>query len=554
VLGNGGYPRLALLLYVVGLTFLSAALVNAILAAADRSSIASLRRILALITGGNLVWLLCTTAGWFDSLYTGTPSGLVGGTFYGAFLAAGFEFTVLRGAFAKSHATAITTALIHPALISVGFWLLSDLNYSPTLTALVLGAITILVAFSLPFSLDRIRTNQRDSPIPLFQAFLKTWVNGDPTRLEQVLEKYTEQAEITTKLVRFSGSPELYLVLPGIHPGPFYPVGSYNLPGLIFSRFQKEGSLALTLHRPGGHERNLATSSETALYVDTIFSLAKTNQPEDSDGILGPSRARIGNTMATSFSLSKNLLMLLSSSPFGTDDVDLEVEQRLTSLGKAAGFRLSLVDAHNSINSQREVVRVDDVGPWNDVLDGLRQLTPEGFRVGFAHSSEIKFDHMNDISEAGVGVIVFEIGGSKWVLVVADSNNAETSARSSIEGVLRQAGFQLLELCTTDSHNLAARGLTINRGYFALAERTPIASINQAVVNLTRLAEGRLSPRKFSVSEQTAATQVLGAGSIGEFASIAQRSSSLAKTFLKVSIPAYLAMLALAIVTHATYL
>ncbi len=505
---------------------------------------------MAMLLVGNLLWFISSIFGLAYSQFTGNARALAAAVYFGALLTAGFESMILSGAFVWKLVFSLPLGAVHPFILVLALSYLGGTNY--VLDARMLGLGILAWAFGpvLILGLLRIRTTKGDRSITLFQAFLKTWVTRNPVELEKTLEKYTERVSVTTRVVKFQlPNQNLLLILPGIHPGPFYPVGSYNLPGLLFERARAMNFTALTLHRPGGHERNLATREASRRYVESIINFADELTSEDpSVSMRGPVRVTVNRTNATGLALNDNMLLFLSSSPSGTDDVDIEVEEKLSLLARDRKLELSVVDAHNSINQEMERIQVADERPWIELFLLVAGQEKQEFKVGFAHSSEIGSKHGSDLSDAGIGVLVFGKAGSRWALVIADSNNAVSEARKVTERELESAGFKLLEICTSDTHNLAARGLTINRGYFALGESTPMPEIAKAVVELTVLASTRLTSCQYGVGDSTDVLEVLGAESINEFALTAGRSSRFAKLYTKVALPLTVLLFVLTVV------
>jgi putative membrane protein len=518
--------------------------------AIDPTSIASRRRIIAMLLVGSLLWFVSSIVGVVYSHFTGNARGLAAAVYFGAFLTAGFESIIVSGAFISKLTFSVPLGAVHPAILILALSYTGGTNYVLDARMLGPGIVAWALAPIMIFGLLRIWTRKGDRSIPLFQAFLKTWVAHNPVELEKILARYTETVSVTTSIVNFQlPDQNLLLILPGIHPGPFYPVGSYNLPGLLFEMARTMNSTALTLHRPGGHERNLATEEAARHYVESVINFAnEMSSGNHSATMRGPVRTRESRTNATGMALNDNMLLFLSSSPSGTDDIDLAVEEKLLLLARAQGLKLSVVDAHNSINQERERIQVSDERPWMQLFLLVKDQKRQEFKVGFAHSSEIKLKHSSDLSDAGIGVLVLDIAGERWVLVVADSNNAVSEARKLTEEGVESAGFKLLEICTSDTHNLAARGLTINRGYFALGESTPMPEVAEAVVELTGIASKRLTSCHHSVGDSTEALEVLGTESINEFALTAGRSSRFAKLYTKVALPLTVLLFVLAVV------
>ena len=145
---------------------------------------------------------------------------------------------------------------------------------------------------------------------------MKTWANKDSAGLEAIIASHSETAQVSSKVLRFGAlGGDVFIVLPGIHPGPFYLVGSYNLPGLISKAFEGAGNV-LTLHRPGGHERNMATAAETAEYSEKLGAFAATLSPSRQPARMqGPMVAKVGEATATASAFAKDLLLTVSFAP-----------------------------------------------------------------------------------------------------------------------------------------------------------------------------------------------------------------------------------------------
>ena len=176
----------------------------------------------------------------------------------------------------------------------------------------------------------------------------------------------------------------------------------------------------------------------------------------------------------------------------------------------------------------------------------LARETP--FRAGYVHSSDLGFGPRDDLTENGIGLIMFETPRGKSVLVLADANNAVPSLRAEAEKALSSLGYELIELCTSDSHNLAARGLTVSRGYMALGEATPVASLVKLVADLAKLAETRLSQSSYGSGLLTSTVKVFGARTLEEFAAVTQSTSRLAKVYFRFAAIAVAILLILSLV------
>jgi putative membrane protein len=516
---------------------LSAAAISSALRLTDRKSIATMRRVSALLLVGELLWLVMVSLGAASSWVTGAPRPLNNAILYGSFICAGLEFLIINGAFAKSAGLSLALAALHPAAT------FAIVRYGELVTGvdsvpLALGAASLALIIAFPLSLQRQRTSLGHDSLSLFRAFMKTWTVGHPDDLEDIIADHSEKATVTTKVLRFkSRSSDVLLVLPGVHPGPFYPIGSYDLPGVIGRTFGSS-SQVMTLHKPGGHERNLATRADTQKYAEMVKDLAVTIVPRSDQALVrGPVSAQISKAKASLTSFSQDSLMTISFAPLGSDDLDTTVETELAKAAATAGLKLSVVDAHNSIDHDLESPTIGDPG-WKELLARGGSMKGAHFNIAYAHSAELGFKGGSDLTENGIGLFMIQAGATKSVLILADANNAVPSLREAASKALESAGYHLIEFCTSDSHNLAARGMTVERGYQALGEDTPVSSLADIAVKLAQLSEPRLSQADYGSAESSDDVRVFGSKALNEFAAITQASSRYARRYSRVAVTA----------------
>ena len=541
--GWGGVIAFVILLAVF---VMSASAISGAMIVIDKRTIATFRRVLALLLGGEILWLLVAAVGAAFAWALGSANPLTNALLFGAFICAGFEFLVINGAFERRASISLVLAVIHPTasiLVIRGQELIH--HFDPV--AAVAGALSLALMAAFTILLGRRRTSVGLDALSLFQAFMKTWTSGDPDNLEGMIADHSEETEVTTKILRLATkNGETFLVLPGVHPGPFHPVGSYDLPGEISRAFKDIGPV-MTLHRPGGHERNLATRKETSQYAQSVRELASTLAPNQGQAFMGgPLRSQVGKATVSACAFAQDLIMTVSFAPLGSDDIETRVEDELSKPASESGFDLSIVDAHNSIDPDLQTPITDDPG-WKQLFETARRTKPERFEAAYCHSSEIGFAGRGDLTENGMGLLMLRTGTTKSVLILADANNSVTNLRAEVAKGLKSAGYEMIEFCTSDSHNLAARGLTAERGYEALGEATPAASIADASVRMARLAEGRLASAEYASSQMKSRVRTFGSKSLEEFASITQSSSKFSRDYLRFAAAAVAALLLVSI-------
>ncbi len=527
-----GPADVALLIPAYAVFVVCAAGISRALGIGDRKSIANVRRTTALLLAGELLWLALGAVGaaygWAVRSVAPADNALV----YGCFICAGLEFLVINGAFTKNTWLSLGLAVLHPAATLLIFGP-GDLAVGLNTVTAVFGAASFAVIIAFPLFLRRTKTSQGHDSLSLFQAFMKTWTAGYADELESIISDHSEKITVTTKVMRFrSKKGDLFLILPGVHPGPFHPVGSYDLPGVI-SRELKEMGPAMTLHKPGGHEHNLATRADAAKYAAGVKEAAQSITPTAARAVIrGPVSSVVGKAKASATAFSEDALLTISFAPLGSDDLDVMVETELARTAAGAGLDLSVVDAHNSIDHDLVTAATDDPG-WQSLFSQAKDSEPGRFNIAYSHSSEVGFRGGKDITENGIGLLMIESGGSKHVLMLADANNAVPALREDVMNALGSAGYKLIEFCTSDSHNLAARGLTVQRGYEALGEATPVASIADLAVALARLAEPRLSLADYGSSQTKTEVRVFGSKALNEFALITQASSKFSRKYFE---------------------
>jgi putative membrane protein len=287
----------------------------------------------------------------------------------------------------------------------------------------------------------------------------------------------------------------------------------------------------MTLHRPGGHERNLATRADTLAYARSVSELAKSIPIKDNPAVIrGPLHSQVGKASVSGSAFGDDMILTVSFAPLGSDDIDTAAEVELIRSAPDFGFEASIVDAHNSIDPNLQSPATQDPG-WRELYESVRETKPEPISVSYSHSSEAGFHSQGDLTENGVGLFMIQTARSKSALVLADANNSVPALREEVSRALGSAGYDLIEFCTSDSHNLAARGMTVERGYEALGEVTPPSLLTDLVVKMAKLAEVKLASAEYGSAKMSSRVRVFGSKALEEFATIAQSSSKFSRRY-----------------------
>jgi putative membrane protein len=496
-----------------------------VLARLVKITILSYRRALGLILTDLTIYVFC--------LLAALPFRILGDTkqisevfIFASFCVLGFNLVVTRGVFCENIVVSFFFAALFPAVL--GITLISTGILIPSFSTGFYSGTVLLVSSTL-FLLYFVRKDEvlNFSPINIFQAFIYAWVGGDGKRLETIFERNSTKQETETIIILFRNEKKLFLVIPGVHPGPLDPVGSYDLPELIYEQFKDLG-VAVTLHGTGSHERNISTREECKRYVNELKNKVTTQTSESTDEITGPIKKSDTIPKVAAWMFEKYLFLTFSTAPFGSDDLDPEIFKQLYEKCRSLNLSCSIIDAHNSISSQRPSELSFD---WDGLIESLVSSEKKRLLAGWANSNELNFDYGDDIFEAGITVVLLRVGEKDWALVAADSNNSQPYVRDEINSVLLKNNVELLEFCTSDTHKYAGKGLRTTKGYYSLGERTDRQKIKEITEALLILAKQRVSHCSCSILSLKNIVEIVGSGTLERLAFITTKGVKFAKRY-----------------------
>jgi len=538
------YERTSLLLVPLALisTTVSAGLISWSTRLIDPKSISSLRRILGLLIVSTAIWLIAVLVA--VPVTFALKNALANEFMFGAFLAWSFELTVINGVFLRSLGQSLVISAIHPIPIVLAAVLLSP---SASLAIPVPGVVAILMILVFLVSINRLKTKNGIHSLEVLRAFLKTWVVKDPSELETFFSAYAKKDTVSTDvLIAQARDKKTALVVPGVHPGPFAPVGSYNVSELIHDDLKKSGAAAVVLHGTGGHERNVPANNLAKEYAETITKFVNEQKVTGRPLMRGPQRSTIGITRVTTLVFGHQALTIVSNAPYLSDDLDPVAIAGASGAADDLGLRLTVVDAHNSVDGKEAPQETIPREEWLRIFNQALRLPETEFKIGVATSNDTDFQHGSDISDGGISVVVLASEKSKHALVSVDSNNAKSGLREKVEEEIRNHGMEFLDLCTSDTHKLAARNRT-SRGYFALGEQTTFSAITDCIGKLAKKADDDINGCTFLVARLDSSLPLIGQESLNDFARLTGRAFSLTKTFAKVILPSMLLLLAISL-------
>lgn len=174
--------------------------------------------------------------------------------------------------------------------------------------------VTVYIKFIDKVGLDLLNF----SSLKILVSYLYAWVCSEPKYLENILEYHSISSEIETYQIEFiSENKKLYLVVPGIHPGPFAPIGSYNLPYEIINFYKLQNVNSIVFHSPSSHDVNLPSKTEMENYLSALK-----NRIYISQGSLCSKPVRVCKNKVTTTGLKfeDTILVFITFAPYGIED------------------------------------------------------------------------------------------------------------------------------------------------------------------------------------------------------------------------------------------
>jgi len=508
-----------------------------------RSKIATTRRMAASSIINNMLILVLAVLGLIVFSLTGSEIRYVSLVILGAFFAISFRAIIFGSVFYDRPWQGLPLAVVQPALVLApaigGFRLLEPrfITSSSILLAITAGLICIVAVEIYLWTIDRARSIASFRPFELLRAFLNAWASEDALALERFLEATSKEGTVVTRMLRIGreadssdSEPRLVeIVIPGLHPGPFYPIGSSNLPGDVFSGLHSRGVLPLTVHSISDHGLNLPSRGQVERY---IASFKNSVDIESGAKVSLPQTSRVNKATVNGLEFGSSVILTITQSPYGMEDFPTRVGLEITNYGLNKGCKnIFVIDTHNSEGAKPSDQECKDaIEASKQVIDVLRKTPQYDFKVGFAHSSEVKGWSAPDVGPGGLGLVHFEIGDAEhFSLVIADSNNSAIGFREKImDQFLKSTSEPILEICTSDTHVTAAKTRGA-KGYLALGDSVSVEKLSELLVELYKLAVSRLETGEFTSKVLVSNVKTIGSEVLNDFSGLLDASSSVAK-------------------------
>ena len=479
---------------------------------------------------GNALFFVSTIIG-FGAMMLFAKDGL--DLFYvtiGMFVFASFRigiFTTILGASLKK---AWAVAFIQP--MAMYLVLIPNEMWISSLTdpmALVFGSAFLGLATGWSFFTDRAGRPGVDSTHELIQAYVTSASKNDPTEMENIIERKAKSSTVLTSQIKFQSSDKqvnFSMVLPDIHPGPFHPVGGSNIPYLIYKSMD---STAMVMHSISNHDLNLPSQQEVKNYLESITD---SQVLRNGMGCTEPVVVQINKARAAGLLFDKTALLFLSLSPHGMEDLTMYVRTEIEQFAKNRNFeQVLIVDTHNAMGSEISKEDSEDLLiAAKSTLDTLKTKQSFPFKFGYANSDDMMISKA-DIAMGGIAVLCLELNNKKYFVGWADANNMENGVREQIVKHFSNVDYELIEVCTSDTH-FTADGARNKNGYFQLGMISKPEQLANWYLELAQKAEQQIKEGSFEILENQTDVKVMGSDIYSDYLKSMNKSMKITKMFL----------------------
>ncbi|MCH7560457.1 MAG: DUF2070 family protein [Thaumarchaeota archaeon] len=476
----------------------------------------------------NLLWVATLLMGLLASVVLSKETSLFFITF-GMFLFASLRIGIFTTVLGVNIKMIWVICLIQPlamflVLIPQDLWI-------PMLTnpmSLGYGIVFLVIASVWSLVTDKAGRPGMKSTHKTIQAYLASQGN-DFTDAEELMEERSSKTEVSTSQIRLlasNGNMEFRMVLPEIHPGPYHPVGGSNIPYLIYKNFN---SSAMVMHSISDHSLNLPSKNEVEIYLK---NLENSKVMDEGVQCTEPVTVQINKARVTGLLFGKSPLLFLSLSPHGMEDIPSYMKTEIEQYAKNRNYvRTIIVDCHNAMGKEISKEDGEDMlKASKSCLDTL--ITKESFPIEFGYANSDDMDvWTEDLGMGGIGIVCFKINNKKYFLGWADANNMENGVREKIIDSLAKSDFQLLEICTSDTHYAPVKARNRN-GYYQLGLITGAEKLSKWFLDIAKIAETKITSAKYEILENQTDVKIMGQGIFEDFSKALDNSLKITKGFM----------------------
>jgi putative membrane protein len=501
---------------------------------------------------GNLLWTAVLSAGIaIDSLLGNNNNNSNIYLLEGMLVVTGFRIAIFTSVFGSGIFRAVIVSFIAPVLFIIVFLTPGEFykGIPQHLSSLLFGSFFVIWAIVWSLIADKAGRPHVSSTFNLLQAFLSAWTEQKAEKIEEIVDSRAKNNRVTSNILKFvSNEPSqkaTSIVIPGVHPGPFGPIGGSNLPYELYKFFSMR---AIVVHSPSDHSYNIPSKTELEKY---LLSLATSTVSTIGCTCTEPVQIKKGQFAVTSIAFGNVSLVILSMPSRGMEDVPVEVSSNLQEYALNLGFSNTLVvDSHNAMGSalsndeQQNLILCA-----RETLDQIKVSERYQFSVGFASSApkvenrndNVHIKNREDMGQGGLAVIAIEVNKKRYAIGWADSNNMDRQVRNGVLSDLNSQGFNMIEVCTSDTHSTSGKRTRL--GYYPLGSISDVLEIGKVFRKLAQKSFADIEECCFELLSVESNIKVMGKGQFDDYSKALDRSMKITKIFLAISTGMALSML-----------
>jgi putative membrane protein len=233
---------------------------------------------------------------------------------------------------------------------------------------------------------------------------------------------------------------------------------------------------------------------------------------------------------------------MIISKDGGMEDLPYTIREKIEQFAKDLEYSdIMVVDAHNALGNK--ISEEEEAVLTELALSSLKKLKRQehySYKVGYSNSLTSRFKII-ELGGAGIGVLNIHINNQDYLIGWSDSNNLVNGLRIQILGELKEAGINMLEICSSDTHS--SSGKRTRQGYYALGNVTNGKDIVGAFIDISQNAISNTSPSSFSYMDTNSQVKLMGRDQFDNYASALNKSLNITKVSLAITVIFYVAML-----------
>jgi putative membrane protein len=285
----------------------------------------------------------------------------------------------------------------------------------------------------------------------------------------------------------------------------------------------------MVMHSISDHALNLPSRNEVENYLK---NLENSKVKEEGLKCTEPVIVQINKARVTGFLFGNNPLLFLSLSPHGMEDIPNYMKTEIDQYGKNRNYsKMMIVDCHNAMGEEISKEDGEDMlKAAKSCLDTL--ITKDSFPIEFGYANSDDMDvWTEDLGMGGLGIVCLKINEKKYFLGWADANNMENEIREKIISNFSKEGYQLLEICTSDTHYAAVKARNRN-GYYQLGLITNSDKLSKWFLEIAKKSETTTISAKFEILENETKVKVMGKGIYEDYSKALDKSLKITKVFV----------------------